>query len=403
MRRPAPPVLLAMLCILSGAAVAAAPDFVAGGNGAGDGRLVLGYRSVVPAGEYAEDAPRTVDAYRRDRAGSARRSTRRVLRMLGLSRRRNLDLVVTENAWLRHELQRMRQMAAEAEAAVTRLNRQLERTEVANNALRDELRRTRQAFAEAEAAIVRLNRRADQAHIAAEIDRQKLLTMDLLRQQLDRAKSEIAFRTARWHRAVADGKEAAALAGYGFSPLRLTRSVPVRPGPYHIKSYAERLAVSGLEAHRACWLELSCLTRLQALAGPAVSRFPVPVSLDADAPTLTMTHLGWALNDVPADLQSGIATLVCQDLAEQVDEIVSGLAKAGVVHLDLQRSGCNLVVNGQGKVGLIDFDIAVIGGKPISAVISERLKEWQNNGAYDRTTDVLTEQLSRFCDESLRA
>ena len=234
---------------------------------------------------------------------------------------------------------------------------------------------------------------------AQDIERQRRI-VTLLRRQIAQATGEIAFRTRRWQDAARAEGGLAAPARYGFASLELTPPDPPPPGPYHVKHYADRLTVSGLEAHRACWLELSCLQRLQSLPAAGAARFPAPVLLEAGAPQLTMTHQGWSLDIVPADRRPAIVALLRGETARHAVEIADALEAAGVAHLDPHGTGRNIVVDARGHVSLIDFDIAAIDGHAISAPIARRLDNWRNRGGYAATRRCIASLLTRFCDET---
>lgn len=269
-----------------------------------------------------------------ERHPKLRRGTRRILRFFGLASQRELDTLHAEYQRLTEELHQARRALA-AGASQT-----------------DDATRGQQ-----------------------EIDR-KARTIALMRDQLQRVKAEVAFRTRKLRRGAASQQ------ALGFGGLYFSAPDPMPPGPYYEKSYRERFEVSGLEAHRACWLELTCLQRLQNLDADFAAHFPAPVLLDPATPRLTMTDMGWSLDIVPAELRQGIATRVAPRIGEQTARIVAGLEAAGVVHLDAHASGRNLAVDATGHVSLIDFDIAAFDGSPISAAIAQRLDRWRGRGGY---------------------
>lgn len=282
-----------------------------------------------------------------ERSAATRRGMRRVLGMLGLSRRKHLVRVLAENARLNGELQRARQLLAEATEPPT-----------------------------AQQTIVQL------------------------RSYLLRAKSEIDYRTRLWHRAAA-GQQVTP-DRFGFQSLHLTPPDPRPAGPYFEKNYRDRLEISGLEADRACWLELSCLLRLQSAADGLGAPFPTPVALDPAAPRLTMTHQGWSLDGVPRDRKADIAAKMRPEIARIAARIAAALERARVVHLDMHLSGRHLTVDASGRVSLIDFDIAALDGFAISATIARRLRQFHENGGYATKEKLIAEQLTRFCDDADR-
>lgn len=286
-----------------------------------------------------------------DRKAPARRATRRLLRFFGLASRREVEALRAEHLRLTEELQRTRR-------------------------------------------ILHDHRAQSDSDLTAPEQERSHRTIALMRDQLKRVKAEIAFRTGHWRRA------AAAPDALGFDGPSLVAPNPLPPGPYYEKSYRERFEVSGLEAHRACWLEISCLTRLQKLAPHLAVHFPAPVALDPATPCLTMTHAGWSLDIVPDDLRAEIAARLAPRIGEQTARITAALKAARVIHLDTHESGRNLAVDARGHVSLIDFDIAAIGNHAISAPIAERLDRWRARGGYQITAMRIAGQLNRFCADA---
>lgn len=310
----------------------------------------------MPAQMQTHDAAAEVSspAPFRDQQRPARRPARRILRLLGLSSRKEFDHLRAEHARLSRELVKIRQLLAERDAQPVPA--------------------------------------PDAARLARMVN--------MLRGQLDRSHAEITFRTQHWHRAVAGDAAAASPDRFGFDALHLNQPEPRPEGPYFEKLYSDRFGVSGLEAQRACWLELSCLRRLQSLGGPAANHFPIPVALDAEQPRLTMTHQGWSLDVVPAHLRAEIAAKLRPDIARQAAAITEALERARVIHLDLHATGRNMAITADGHVSLIDFDIAVFDDRVISAAIAQRLRRWQAADRYRGTVDLITAQLTRFCADA---
>ena len=68
--------------------------------------------------------------------------------------------------------------------------------------------------------------------------------------------------------------------------------------------------------------------------------------------------------------------IVVNNPARQIEEIVRLMEVAGVRHLDLRPDGKNLCVSHEGRLMLIDFDVAVLEGEmPLSAQVFERYSE----------------------------
>jgi hypothetical protein len=153
---------------------------------------------------------------------------------------------------------------------------------------------------------------------------------------------------------------------------------PAMPPPRHHdpvagatvrKTYRDRTFWSGLSAQQSFRVEVACLTRLE--RGPHADRFPALTMIDARSPAIRVTAVGTDL----AQLRKGGLPVAVPDARGQVAEIVAGLAAAGVVHLDLHRSGKNLCVDARGRLALIDFDQAALDGRVWSGAAEERLAQ----------------------------
>lgn len=147
------------------------------------------------------------------------------------------------------------------------------------------------------------------------------------------------------------------------------------------KSASERLLWAGTTREQAFLLEVNCLIRLNEVERDSPRRhFPVLLDIDPERQRFAMTRVGLPLTDLPAGPQT-----VVHDLGAQAACIVRRLERAGVVHLDLHRSGKNLAVDRTGTVSLIDFDVAALDGVAWSGWIRERLDRFQRWGGYERT------------------
>lgn len=335
---------------------------------------------------------------------------RRALHVLGLTRRRNLEVIDADRDRLGRELQRQWRLVGQIrDSARAELLEEIRANYLAMAAEDKQL----PGYLDIGAGSSLPTGYASSAAMAlAESDPGKLPPVTLPEEirvitprevmyaRTIAALAEIDFRTALWHRA-AQSPASAAPGDYGFAPIRLEPADPQTPGARFTKVYEDRLFISGLEARRACWLELSCLTRLQALGGGAARHFPTPLAVDADRPSLTMTYQGWSLDAVPGDKRADVATRLLPQLERQSDEIVAMLSAAGVINLDIHFTGKNMTVTEDGVVSLIDFDIATIDQHPISAEIRNRLRIWHARGGYRDTSEQIMYHLARFCDQAL--
>ena len=105
--------------------------------------------------------------------------------------------------------------------------------------------------------------------------------------------------------------------------------------------------------------------------------FPKLISYDEKKLELIIENCGQSLDK--------INSLKIKNLDEQIKNICDVLKKHNIVHLDLHKNGKNLCYK-DGKIYLIDFDISVIDGKPLS----EKLRKIYNEYIIkDKTFEVI--------------
>lgn len=85
--------------------------------------------------------------------------------------------------------------------------------------------------------------------------------------------------------------------------------------------------------------------------------FPKLISYNEKNMELQIEHCGTSLNK--------LSKIQIENLDEQIENIVNVLEKNNIQHLDLHPSGKNLCYK-DGKIYLIDYDIAVIDDKPLN-------------------------------------
>ncbi|MDO5528156.1 MAG: hypothetical protein Q4F71_02025 [Paracoccus sp. (in: a-proteobacteria)] len=215
--------------------------------------------------------------------------------------------------------------------------------------------------------------------------------------QLDRARAEIRYRTKLFRKYVIEGDDGQLGAIYGFDgKLAPVRGAAGQDQAVYRKTYVERFEVSGLEPDRACWLETRCLARLAATSGRA--HFPRVLTLDPATPSVTLTHQGPTLDQLGGAQRAQAAARLRADGAAQIDAIARAMEAANVVNLDIIDNGRHLAISDEGRLSLIDFDIAALDQTPISSFIAQRLKLWQQRGGYDGTRELLAAQIAAFCE-----
>ena len=144
------------------------------------------------------------------------------------------------------------------------------------------------------------------------------------------------------------------------------------------KAAQERFVSTGLTGEQSFALEANCLIRLNgAEAGRERRHFPLLAEADREGMTLATTWAGRSLDSLEPD-----RSVAVRDLPGQVEAIVAGLDRAGVIHLDLHASGKNLIVSEDGTLSLIDYGTAVLDRVPWSAVMREKLERFDEEGGY---------------------
>lgn len=216
------------------------------------------------------------------------------------------------------------------------------------------------------------------------------------RRELAAALDELEFRTRQW-RAMAEGTGPVPPYDHGFVLPDLVASPGAGHSGHYVKRFQSRPTATGLTARQAFVLEARCLMRLQTLSG-AARHFPAPVAFAPDDPSITLSHVGWSLDSAEARALARRLRLPVQGYFEQIDSIVEGLERASVVHLDLLQNARNVLLAEDGRLSLVDFDIAVIDDQPFSAEIQRRHDEWNAGGRFARTRRQLVRSVERFLD-----
>jgi len=168
----------------------------------------------------------------------------------------------------------------------------------------------------------------------------------------------------------------------GFERLFPTRSMlPTDlPGPGNCKEdtfqkyYETKNRWVGMTAGQRLYIESWCLKRLNTSCSKAVAsaHFPKLYRVSSESNAIEMSHCGTSLDQI----YQGSPSIVVDNSAVQIEEIVRLMEEAGVRHLDLRPDGKNLCVSHDGRLTLIDFDVAILEGQmPLSAQVFERYIE----------------------------
>lgn len=207
---------------------------------------------------------------------------------------------------------------------------------------------------------------------------------------------ELEFRTARWRELVALSDADPFPHHAGLAPLAFRPRLSVHDRPRHCKLYEDRPLRNGLTALQAFHLELMCLDRLQRTSRHGRQHFPALARFDESRPSLWMSHTGRSLDLIQGRARGRMAERLSRDFEDQLKRIVRRLERARIVHLDMHPTGRNITADRDGRLALIDFDLAAIDDTCFSAEIIRRHADWRANGRYDRTLRQLTTIVGNF-------
>lgn len=145
------------------------------------------------------------------------------------------------------------------------------------------------------------------------------------------------------------------------------------------KTARERLLWTGLSAEQAFYLECECLHRLACAGQAGAQHFPQLVAIAPETLSFEITHQGRTV----LDLVTQGRRLALPNIEDQLARIAASLRRARVVHLDMHEDGRNLAVSSDGRISVIDFDLAALDGVAFSGAISERLDAFMSEGGHD--------------------
>lgn len=140
---------------------------------------------------------------------------------------------------------------------------------------------------------------------------------------------------------------------------------------------------SGLTREQAFMLELEIYRMLHRYQG-----FPRVIRSDARDQTLIISHVGISLEKLQfIDLEPLVAE-------KQVLELVEAMRKEGVMHLDLHTSGKNVTFL-NGRLYLVDFDIAILDGNFLTQELKSRWTLYYQPDYYRLAFDTLMDIVRR--------
>jgi predicted Ser/Thr protein kinase len=111
-------------------------------------------------------------------------------------------------------------------------------------------------------------------------------------------------------------------------------------------------------------LEINCLLRLQ-----KYDCFPKVIKINYKRLRFKMENCGISFRK----LKNSNFKMSIKNHEEQIDKMIDALRKERIYHLDMAKNGKNLLIK-NGKLYMIDFDIACIDNKFLSRLIRFRFK-----------------------------
>ncbi len=169
----------------------------------------------------------------------------------------------------------------------------------------------------------------------------------------------------------------------------LPRAREVQEGDMECRVYTKQFRTrfqnwNGMTAYQNFILELDCMSRINRVleTGDIRRHFPRLVQFDVKSLTVTYSYEGVGVNN----LQESV---VVPRVWEQLDEIDRTFKRARVVHLDMHRSGKNLLVGSKGNITVIDFDVAQAGGLSFNWSIDKRIESGKLVASKANMFDIL--------------
>lgn len=163
---------------------------------------------------------------------------------------------------------------------------------------------------------------------------------------------------------------------------------PAYPDKTHKKVFKSRYRNwNAMSAYQNFILELDCLSRINETMWSIekVKHFPILVDYDIESLEITISHNGESLNQI----QNGGIRIERSEAKRQVIDALDILDKAKVVHLDMCRSGKNIVINNKQVFTFIDFNMAQANGISFNYCVEQRINEHSHTLTKDMFFSIL--------------
>lgn len=152
-------------------------------------------------------------------------------------------------------------------------------------------------------------------------------------------------------------------------PLASAVKAPKFDSQVYVKRFTSKYQTwNSMSAYQCFILELDCLSRINCAmqSRNKTKHFPILVDFDLNTLTITISNNGNALNKLKEPF-------VVKNLSLQIEEIFETLKQAKVIHLDMVTSGKNVVVNKEGILTIIDFNMAQANGYSFNHCVEKRI------------------------------
>ena len=153
----------------------------------------------------------------------------------------------------------------------------------------------------------------------------------------------------------------------------LPRAHSILPKDYSGKTFVKKFrsrykSFNGLSSYQNFILELDCLSLINNLNvdEDRPRHFPRIIDFNVEDKSITMSDQGLSVDRLTQEV-------VIPEFESQVSRMLQILHDAKVVHMDMNPSGRNLLVDKMGTLSIIDFDCAVALDRPFSKSYQRRV------------------------------
>ena len=168
-------------------------------------------------------------------------------------------------------------------------------------------------------------------------------------------------------------------------PRAMRQKVGLNNDKFYTKKYGNRLrSFKNMTKYQRFFLELDCLSRLnyEMQNNNNYKHFPILFDFDAQRLEIFTSYNGISLQELNSEV-------MVNNLDGQIDFIVSALESAGIYHLDMSMTKNNILVDGDGCLSIIDFDMAQVDNRPFNWTVSENMKSKRYRLTRERLYEIV--------------